>query len=118
MKMMPTPTAVAAVIAAAALTTAADAASFDGGWSVSIQTTRGSCDPTYNVGINISNGVISGPAGVQGRVSSSGAVSVSVSSGGSSASGSGRLHGNAGGGSWSGHGSRGPCSGRWSASRG
>jgi hypothetical protein len=43
---------------------------------------------------------------------------VSVSSGGASASGGGRLHGNSGGGSWSGHGTRGPCSGRWSASRG
>jgi hypothetical protein len=68
--------------------------------------------------VSISNGVISGPAGVSGRVSGNGAVTVSVSSGGSSGNGSGKLHGNSGGGSWTGHGTRGPCSGRWSASRG
>jgi hypothetical protein len=51
-------------------------------------------------------------------VSSSGAVSVHVSSDGSTANGSGRLRGSSGGGSWHGSGSRGSCSGSWSASRG
>jgi hypothetical protein len=65
--------------------------------------------------VEIHDGIVSGAG--SGRVSKSGAVSVSVSSGGSYASGSGRLSTSSGGGSWHGVGSRGACSGTWVAGR-
>jgi hypothetical protein len=105
------------VIAAAATIDTAHAASpFDGSWTVQINTHRGACDPSSSFGVQIHDGVVSGA--VTGRVSKSGAVTVSVSSGSSNANGSGHLSASSGGGSWRGVGSRGPCSGTWSASRG
>jgi hypothetical protein len=86
-----------------------------GSWAVQITTRRGACDPSSTFGVEIHDGVVSGAAG--GRVSKSGAVSVSVSSGGSYASGSGHLSTSSGGGSWHGVGSRGACSGTWVAGR-
>jgi hypothetical protein len=99
-------------------------AQFNGNWSVVIYTRRGNCDPTYRYGVSIYNGVVSGGGGasLSGRVSRSGNVQVSVSSGGSSAHGSGRLivdrsgYGR-GSGSWRGSGPNGACSGSWAASR-
>ena len=111
-------TAVAAGTVSFAATS--QAAPFDGYWSVLIVTRSGSCDPTFRTAVNISNGIVSagGGANISGRVSNNGSVSVRVSAGDQSASGSGRLRGNTGGGSWTGRGSRGACSGSWSASRG
>jgi hypothetical protein len=96
------------------------AAPFDGYWSVLIVTRSGACDPSFRTAVSISNGIVSGGGGanISGRVSNNGSVSVSVSAGDQSASGSGRLSANSGGGSWRGRGSRGVCSGSWSASRG
>jgi len=113
-------TMTAAAFAVTAFATPAFAGPFDGQWSVLVITRSGSCDASYRTGVYISNGVVSGSGGatVSGRVSNSGAVRVTVSSGGSSASGSGRLSRSSGSGSWSGHGSQGRCSGTWSASRG
>jgi hypothetical protein len=100
--------------------TAAHAASFDGNWTVAITTLRGTCDTGVTFAVGIRGGAVY-PRGdafsASGRVASSGAVAVNVTSGGSSANGSGRLRGNSGGGSWRGTGSRGACSGTWSASR-
>jgi hypothetical protein len=100
----------------------AQAASFDGSWSVTVMTRKGPCDASYRYGVVIRGGSVSyaggGPVSVSGRVTSSGHVSVSVSSGGQYAVGSGRLGGSSGGGSWRGQGSTGACSGVWSASRG
>jgi hypothetical protein len=93
----------AVAIAATGVTDSVQAASrFDGSWTVQITTRRGACDPNSSFGVEIHDGVVSGAA--SGRVSKSGAVSVSVSSGGSYASGSGRLSTSSGAGSW--HGSR------------
>jgi hypothetical protein len=116
--------ALAMVLAASGFSAvpAAYAASFDGSWSVTVFTRRGSCDQTYRYGVVIRGGSVSyaggGPVSVSGHVSPSGHVSVSVSSGGNYAVGSGRLRGSSGGGSWRGQGSSGACSGSWSASRG
>jgi hypothetical protein len=100
----------------------APAASFDGPWSVLVTTTRGPCDPSYRYGVMIRGGSVSylggGAVSVSGRVSSSGQVNVSVSSGGQNAHGSGRLSNGRGGGRWSGQGPQGACSGTWSASQG
>jgi len=110
--------AIAAVFAAAS----AYAASFDGPWSVLVSTRSGPCDQTYRYGVVISNGVVQyaggGPVSLTGRVTSSGSVSVRVSSGPQWAVGSGRLSRTSGGGSWHGQGPSGACRGTWSASRG
>jgi hypothetical protein len=114
-----------AVAAAAAIiaVTAADAAyartSYDGPWNVQIMTQRGECDSGVGFGVDIRDGTVRGYGGfdVSGRVANNGAVVVRISAGSSSASGSGRLAGSSGHGSWRGNGSRGACSGSWSASR-
>jgi hypothetical protein len=121
MRLLPTIWAVtAAVIAGATVTDTARArTSFDGAWTVQIMTQRGACDPGSSFGVEIRGGNVYGSGGipVRGRVAGNGAVSVSVASGSQSASGSGRLSASSGGGTWHGVGSRGACSGRWSASR-
>ena len=104
-----------AIATTAAWDTAHAASRFDGSWTVQIMTRRGACNPSSSFGVEIHDGVVSGPA--SGRVSNSGAVRVSVSSGGSYASGSGRLSTSSGSGSWRGVGSRGACSGTWVAGR-
>jgi hypothetical protein len=123
MKFMSLPTVwtVAAVVAAAITVadTAHARASFDGAWAVTITTQRGDCDSGSGFGVDIHDGGIYGRGGfsVSGHVAPSGAVTVQIASGSSSASGSGRLSGNSGGGIWHGVGSRGACSGHWSAGR-
>jgi hypothetical protein len=122
MKLISLRTACAAALLACAGVSApaAHAASFDGSWSVTITTTRGSCDSGVIFAIQVRGSAVlpTGSVSVHGHVAPSGAVTVHVSDGGSNASGSGRLHGSSGGGSWHGQGSRGTCSGTWSASRG
>ena len=93
---------------------------YDGGWSVVFYTRSGACDATYRTGVIIQNGVIyaeTGGINFSGQVSSNGAVRASVSSGGQYASGGGRLSHYSGGGVWQGQGSRGACSGTWTADR-
>jgi hypothetical protein len=90
---------------------------YDGLWSVSIVTEKGTCDRGYRYPIRISNGVLANAGDVAvniaGRVMPTGAVTVMVSAAGKSANGSGRLSGNLGEGSWTG----GDCSGTWTAER-
>ena len=123
MKMMSPSTVLTLITVAFAGAAASDAvqarSAFDGGWAVQIITQRGACDPSSGFGVEIRDGVIYGSGGmpVHGRVAGNGAVTVSVASGEQHANGSGRLSGNSGGGTWRGVGSRGACSGRWSASR-
>ena len=52
---------------------------YDGTWNLYVETQSGDCAPTYQFQIEVVDGIISyqGPASVQGRVSSGGAVSVS-----------------------------------------
>ena len=111
--------ATVAIVAASATDTARARTSFDGGWTVQIMTQRGACDPSSSFGVEIRDANIYGSGGmpVRGRVAGNGAVSVSVASGEQRANGSGRLSAGSGGGTWHGVGSRGTCSGRWSASR-
>jgi hypothetical protein len=71
--------------------------------------------------VRIINGNITyeggGAANAQGRVSPSGTVTVSVSSGPQAASGQGRLTRDYGTGTWRGQGPGGACSGAWQAWR-
>jgi hypothetical protein len=114
--------ATAFAVTAVSATPLAQAASFDGPWSVLVTTTRGPCDQSYRYGVMIRGGSVSYLGGaavsVSGRVNSSGQVSVNVSGGGQSAHGSGRLSNGRGGGTWRGQGAQGSCSGIWSASQG
>ena len=100
----------------------AEAASFDGPWSVVVTTKNGPCDQSYRYGVMIRGGSVSylggGAVSVSGRVTPSGRVNVTVSAAGQSANGSGRLSGGRGGGTWRGQGPQGACSGVWSASQG
>jgi hypothetical protein len=112
--------AFAAVVAFIAMTDVARAGSrYDGSWSLTINTARGSCDATYYFAVNIYNGIVSHPNLVKfrGRVSSNGAVRVSVSASGRTAAGSGRLTQSAGSGRWSGSSGSDRCSGTWTAQR-
>jgi hypothetical protein len=94
---------------------------YDGDWSVVIATRDGACPPSVRYGVQIINGMVVNPSGqaqVQGRVSPSGTVSVTVQAGGQSANGSGRLNSTRGGGVWRGQGNAGFCQGTWVAERG
>ena len=106
-------------ITAPSLDTAAARTPYDGSWSLSIMTQRGACDASYYFQVQITNGNVTSPGlnKFRGRVSSGGAVRVSVSAGGKYASGSGRLTATSGRGRWSGHSSGDRCSGYWTAQR-
>jgi hypothetical protein len=95
--------------------------SFDGAWSVVVVTRAGACTPTLRYPVAITNGIVTNsgdsPASVSGRVAPTGAVRVTVQSGGSWATGSGRLSTTGGSGVWRGQGSSGLCQGTWQAER-
>jgi hypothetical protein len=112
--------AAAVVACTVSVAATAQAAPFDGPWSVLVVTRRGACEPSYRFGLTVYNGVVSGDgsAAVSGRVARNGSVSVAVAGGPGTAYGSGRLAGNRGGGSWRGSGASGACFGSWSAQRG
>ena len=102
-------------------TTRAQAAGFDGSWSVLVITDQGPCDRAYRYPVQISRGKVghSDPSNssfnIGGRVEKGGSVRVFVSRGNQRADGVGRLT-NAGGGSrWKS--ASGECSGRWTAER-
>ncbi len=119
------PVALAAGAAAVAIVAGAGPAfarsPYDGNWSVQILTRSGACEPAIRYGVAIIDGRVRNaggtPAEVDGRVSPSGAVSVSVQSGDAWATGSGRLRANQGGGLWRGRGASGLCEGTWVAER-
>jgi hypothetical protein len=90
---------------------------FDGGWSVSINTRSGACDPSYRFGVQIINNRVVYEGRPAGQVSPGGGVSVAIAQGDQRANGSGRLSGSRGGGTWRGYGSRGACAGTWVATR-
>lgn len=99
----------------------AEAASFDGIWSVVVITEEGNCDRAYRYPVRVVNGEIryEGEAGinVSGRVDGSGRLNATISRGEQSASGTGRLTQRAGSGTWSGKSKTSACSGRWQAER-
>jgi hypothetical protein len=100
---------------------AAARTSYDGNWSVLIQTNNGQCDRGYRYGLTIRNGAVSyqgsAAVNVDGRVTGNGYVRVRVWGGSQSANGAGRLSRDYGTGRWSGVSSSGTCSGTWSAER-
>lgn len=116
--------AVACVIASASAAPSAIAASFDGDWSVVVQT-RDHCGtsrwPLTIVGGQVILPVpvfVGGyPAGLGGRVSPSGRVTINVVAGPRVASGTGQLGNVRGGGRWAGRGPSGTCAGIWTATR-
>jgi hypothetical protein len=92
---------------------------FDGGWTVQITTSRGTCSSGVGFGIEVRDGIVfaASDLDVQGKVAANGITRVRITSGNQSASGSGRLAGNSGAGTWQGVGSQGACAGSWSATR-
>lgn len=111
--------AVAATVGSAGVASAAS--SYDGRWSVLIQTDKGACDQAYRYGLLIVNGNVtyageSAGFAVRGHVAGNGNVHVRVSHGASYADGTGRLSRSSGSGTWRGVGS-GMCSGQWIAER-
>jgi hypothetical protein len=116
------PATLVLVLACAAVAVPAFAgAVFDGGWSVLIVTHGGACDPAYRYGVLITDGTVindgSSAAAVEGRITPTGDVKVTVRSGNQWADGFGRLSSNRGGGVWKGQSTSGSCSGTWEAER-
>jgi hypothetical protein len=113
--------ALAAVLAASALPSTADArvGAYDGIWNVVFATTRGNCSSGYSVPFTVRGNRVSSAGGgrVSGSVNRAGAVAVQVKVGASHASGGGRLARMAGAGSWRGIISGDRCSGTWQATR-
>jgi hypothetical protein len=113
----------AGIVALAAVAATSDfaaaASPFDGQWSLTFQTRRGTCDPSYQFDIYIRNGRLQHPNLVRfgGRVDRSGAVRATVAVEDKFASGSGKLGRNYGRGSWTGHAAGSRCSGTWVATR-
>ena len=93
---------------------------FDGRWSVLLETQKGECDKAYRYPVAVENGIVRyvGEAGFNatGKVGSNGSVQGSVSIGQTRASVNGRLTGSSGSGTWVLSGSR-NCSGSWSAEK-
>ena len=92
---------------------------YDGSWGLVFVTQRGTCDPSYNFSVNITDGVVTHPNLVKfsGQVARSGAVHASVTVHDKYASGSGRLSSSSGRGTWNGHSGGARCSGYWTAQR-
>jgi hypothetical protein len=92
---------------------------YDGSWDLVFMTQRGTCDPSYNFTVNISDGIVTHPNLVKfrGYVAKSGSVRASVTVHEKFAAGTGRLTGTSGGGRWSGHMGSERCSGYWTAQR-
>jgi hypothetical protein len=88
---------------------------FDGRWSITIETDRGSCDRAYRVGLIIEGGTVTYEGTPYGRVTPKGDVRVHFTVGEQRAEGSGRLSKASGAGVWKGVGSSGRCSGHWFA---
>ena len=81
---------------------AASSALYDGSWNLAFVTQSGTCDPTYNFTVDVSNGQVTHPNLVRfkGYVQRSGLVHASVTVQDKYASGSGRLFGSSGKGPW------------------
>ncbi|WP_146140365.1 hypothetical protein [Alsobacter soli] len=97
----------------------AQAASFDGNWSVLLTTSKGNCDKAYRFPVLVSGGRISyaGQSGAtaQGGVNPSGQVSARFARGGDTLAASGRVKGDFGMGTW-----QSPtreCAGSWTAEK-
>jgi len=109
--------AAACLIAPASVAQARSA--YDGSWDLVFVTQSGSCDPSYNFTVDVSDGIVTHPNLVKfrGYVAKSGSVRASVTVHDKFASGTGRFFGTSGRGRWSGHAGTGRCSGYWTAQR-
>jgi hypothetical protein len=86
---------------------------YDGMWNVTILTKAGSCEPSVQYPLTVTDGRVSGAADVSGRIGREGTVKVSIRG----AYANGQLNGNGGSGKWNGASAGIACSGRWEASR-
>ena len=94
------------------------ASTFDGPWSLVVETTRGGCAASVRAGVQILSGqVLSDDPSyrIDGRVARNGAVQVTVFAAGQSGGAYGHLSGEVGRGLW--RTSAGDCSGTWTAER-
>lgn len=89
---------------------------FDGRWSVVLETKRGICD-SYRVGLDIVNGTVTYDGSPYGLVSAGGAVRVSAAMGNQQGQGAGRLSRTSGHGVWHALLNTGKCDGQWTAER-
>ena len=106
--------AATALTAGLAATPATAQTPYDGLWNVTIVTKSGSCEPSTQSTLVVTDGKISAQgADITGSIGREGVVRVSI--GGAHANG--QLNGNAGSGKWNGASAGVPCSGRWEASR-
>jgi hypothetical protein len=104
----------ACALTALAAAPAAAQTPYDGLWNVTIVTKTGTCEPSTNSTLTVTDGKISASgANVSGSIGREGLVRVSI--GGAYANG--QLNGNSGSGKWNGASAGVPCSGRWQASR-
>jgi len=92
---------------------------YDGSWDLVFVTHTGSCDPSYNFTVDITDGIVTHPNLVRfkGYVAKSGSVRASVTVQDKFASGTGRLFGTSGHGKWSGREGTTRCTGYWTAQR-
>ena len=101
-------------VAAALVTGPASAQTpYDGLWNVTILTKTGSCEPSVQYPLTVTDGRVSGAADVSGSIGREGIVKVSIRG----AYANGQLSGNGGSGKWNGASAGIACSGRWEASR-
>jgi len=67
---------IAAVCFVAPASVAHARSAYDGSWDLAFVTQAGTCDPTYNFTVNVSDGIVdsSQPSKIQGYVAKSGSV--------------------------------------------
>src|SRR5918998_4976386 len=96
----------------------AEAADFDGTWTVQLVTETGVCSgSSYTVAIQdgqVRLASAGGSASITGQISTDGSVGLNVRQGPASGSASGRLRSSTGSGTWK---ASSLCSGRWAAQR-
>jgi hypothetical protein len=110
---------IAAVCSVAPASVAHARSAYDGSWDMVFVTQTGSCDPSYNFTVNVSDGIVTHPNLVRfkGYVAKSGSVHASVTVQDKFASGTGRLFETSGRGKWSGRAGSARCTGHWTAQR-
>lgn len=110
---------IAAISFVASASVAHARSAYDGSWDLVFVTQTGSCDPSYNFTVNVTDGIVTHPNLVKfkGYVAKSGSVRASVTVQDKFASGTGRFSGTSGRGRWSGHTGSARCTGYWTAQR-
>jgi hypothetical protein len=86
---------------------------YDGNWDVTVETKAGSCEQIARFRLSVSDGNVSGPDDVSGKIGNEGSVRVSLKG----AYANGQLAGNAGSGRWNAASAGKACSGRWEAKK-